>query len=298
MKRLAAAVLCALALVAATATGSSRAVTWPCGIRTSAPLWVDYTDAAVPFWRQIFAKPGLVIATPPGTGGLPTGLRAAGASTVYFDLKLASRVGTPDVPADAAKIVGNADALFDAAVKQTGCATPLIAENELFGSSTQTPWSSSNSQYRANVLALPDPARGPRGAPVPPDLLAALRRRRRRRLVAGRGEGVRRRPGVLPGAAPGVCRRGRSSGAATLRSQMRQAMGAFTSIGVPASRLGLMLEFASGVYGRNGLKPASAWFDYVKLECARGASSRAGNGPPDDLVVGLGDVHREVGVRR
>ena len=26
-----------------------------------------------------------------------------------------------------------------------------------------------------------------------------------------------------------------------------------------------MLEFVSGVYGRNGLKPASAWFDYVKL---------------------------------
>ena len=73
---------------------------------------------------------------------------------MYFDLKLASRVGTPDVPADPAKIVGNANALFDAAVKQTGCATPLIAENELFGSSTQTPWSPSNAQYRANVLAL------------------------------------------------------------------------------------------------------------------------------------------------
>ncbi len=54
-------------------------------------------------------------------------------------------------------------------------------------------------------------------------------------------------------------------GSRILRTQMRQAMTAFTSIGVPASRLGLMLEFVSGVYGRNGLKPASAWFDYVKL---------------------------------
>jgi len=47
---------------------------------------------------------------------------------------------------------------------------------------------------------------------------------------------------------------------------MRQAMGAFTSMGIPAARLGLMLEFESGLYGRNGLKPASAWFDFVKLD--------------------------------
>jgi hypothetical protein len=264
VKRLAAAVLCALALVAATATGSSRAVTWPCGIPSSAPLWVDYTDAAVPFWRQIFAKPGLVIATPPGTGGLPTGLRAAGASTVYFDLKLASRVGTPDVPADPAKIVPNANTLFDAAVKQTGCATPLIAENELFGAPTQTPWSPSNAQYRANVLALLTQlaARGahpyllisspPYGGDVAGDWW---------RAVAKVSDIVRE---FFP-APPQVSAAGPIVGSRILRSQMRQAMGAFTSVGVPASRLGLMLEFVSGVYGRNGLKPASAWFDYVKL---------------------------------
>ncbi len=47
---------------------------------------------------------------------------------------------------------------------------------------------------------------------------------------------------------------------------MRQAMGAFTAMGIPAARLGLMLEFESGLYGRNGLKPATAWFDFVKLD--------------------------------
>src|SRR5712692_8227824 len=98
MKRLAVAVVCALSAVAAAATGSSRAVSWPCGLPSSSPLWVDYTDATVPFWKEIFAKPGLVLATPPGTGGLPAQLRAAGASTLYFDIKLASRVGTPDAP--------------------------------------------------------------------------------------------------------------------------------------------------------------------------------------------------------
>ena len=265
MKRLAAAVLCALALVAATATGSSRAVTWPCGIPSSTPLWVDYTDAAVPFWKQIFARPGLVIATPPGTGALPSALRAAGASTVYFDLKLPSRVGTPDAPVDPAQVTANANALFDAAVKQTGCATPLIAENELFGSSTPTPWSPTNAQYRANVLVLLQQlaARGahpyllisspPFGGDVAGDWW---------RAVAKVSDIVRE---FFP-APPEVSAAGPIVGSRILRSQMRQAMGAFTSIGVPPSRLGLMLEFVSGAFGRNGLKPASAWFDYVKLE--------------------------------
>jgi hypothetical protein len=39
-------------------------------------------------------------------------------------------------------------------VQVTGCATPLIAENELFGAQTVTPWSATNAQYRANVLQL------------------------------------------------------------------------------------------------------------------------------------------------
>ena len=43
---------------------------------------------------------------------------------------------------------------FVFAQQVTGCATPLIAENELFGAQTQTPWSPTNAQYRSNVLAL------------------------------------------------------------------------------------------------------------------------------------------------
>jgi hypothetical protein len=47
---------------------------------------------------------------------------------------------------------------------------------------------------------------------------------------------------------------------------MRQAIAAFTSLGIPASRLGLMLEFESGLYGRNGLNPSAAWYEFVKLD--------------------------------
>jgi hypothetical protein len=265
VKRLALVVLCALAAVAAFASGSSRGASWPCGLPASSPLWVDYTDATVPFWKQVFARPGLVMATPPGTGTLPAQLRAGGASTIYFDLKLATRVGTPDAPADPATIVDTANKEFDAAVKQTGCQTPLIAENELFGASTQTPWAPGNAQYRANVLALLTQlrARGahtflliaspPYGGDVAGDWW---------RAVAQVSDIVRE---FFP-SAPEVVGFGPIGGSRVLRMQMRQAMSAFTSIGVPASRLGLMLEFESGVYGRNGIKAASDWFDYVKLD--------------------------------
>jgi hypothetical protein len=196
---------------------------------------------------------------------IPAALRQGGASVVLFDLKLGSRVGTPDAPADPSKVVASANTVFDAAVKQTGCATPLIAENELNGATTQTPWSPSNAQYHANVLAyltqlaargahpyllIPSP---PYGGDTAGDWW---------RAVAQVADIVRE---FFP-APPEVSAAGPIVGSRILRTQMRQAMAAFTSIGVPASRLGLMLEFESGIYGRNGLKPAAAWFEFVKLD--------------------------------
>jgi hypothetical protein len=53
-----------------------------------------------------------------------------------------------------------------------------------------------------------------------------------------------------------------------LRQSYRNAATALTSIGIPANRVGLMLSFLShkGVGGRNGLEPASAWYQVVKWE--------------------------------
>ena len=51
-------------------------------------------------------------------------------------------------------MVERADRLYDYAVTVTGCTTPWIAENELFGAQTPTPWTATTAQYRANVLAL------------------------------------------------------------------------------------------------------------------------------------------------
>ena len=297
VKRLAVAFLCALSAVAAAGAGSSDAVTRPCGLPAASPLWIDYTDATVPFWQHVFARPGLVMATPPGTGGLPASLRAGGAATTFFDLKLASRVGTPDAPADPATIVDTANREFDAAVKQTGCSTPLIAENELFGATTQTPWSPGNAQYRANVLALLTQltARGahtyllisspPYGGDTAGDWW---------RAVAQVSDIVRE---FFPSAPEVDSRPARSPAAARSGTQMRQAMGAFTSIGVPASRLGLMLEFESGVYGRNGIKTPADWFDYVKLDALAARQVAGELGLPTVWSWGWATYTAEVGVR-
>src|SRR4051794_26643191 len=105
----------------------------------------------VPFWSTIFARPGVVAAA--SNFIVPPQLRAKGAQTVYFDLYMNNRVGTPSKPADPATIQGRADKLFDTAAKSSGCDHPVIAENELSGADLPTPWTPTTAQYRANVLA-------------------------------------------------------------------------------------------------------------------------------------------------
>jgi hypothetical protein len=93
----------------------------------------------------------MVIAVASGTD-VPQQIRAAGAATVLFDLNLNKRVGTTTSRADPSLIDARARSFFDYAVSVTGCATPTIAENELAGAQTPTPWTPNNAQYRANVL--------------------------------------------------------------------------------------------------------------------------------------------------
>ena len=141
------AVVLAAACAALVLPGSALAR--ECGIPDSNPLWVDFAghDAPLP------QKPGLTLAFTSGTESSRRSARR-GAATVFFDLNFNNRVGTPTMPADPATIADRADRLFDFAVSVTGCTTPWIALNELFGAQTPTPWTATNAQYRANVLAL------------------------------------------------------------------------------------------------------------------------------------------------
>ena len=236
-----------------------------CGIPDSNPLWVDFAghDAPLP------QKPGLTLAFTSGTVK-PAAARAAGAATVFFDLNFNNRVGTPTVPADPATIADRADRLFDFAVTVTGCATPWIALNELFGAQTPTPWTATTAQYRANTLALVrrlkqrgafpavtianPPYTGGEAAQWWRDLAAEALLIRQVFFTA---------PNVPQLHALGPVRASRA-----MRSGMRALVRRFTEIGIPASRVALELQFQSapGTGGREGLQPRWKWLEIVKLQ--------------------------------
>ncbi|MDQ3067458.1 MAG: hypothetical protein M3R12_09965 [Actinomycetota bacterium] len=236
-----------------------------CGIPDANPLWVDFAghDAPLP------QKPGLTLAFTSGTVK-PAEARANGAATVFFDLNFNNRVGTPTAPTDPATIEARADRLFDFAVTVSGCQTPWIALNELFGAQTPTPWTATTAQYRANTLALVrrlkergafpavtianPPYTGGEAAQWWRDLAASALLIRQVFFTS---------PNVPQLHALGPVKASRS-----MRSGMRALVRRFTEIGIPASRVALELQFQSapGTGGREGLQPRSKWLEIVKLQ--------------------------------
>ena len=236
-----------------------------CGIPDANPLWVDFAghDAPLP------QKPGLTLAFTSGTVK-PAEARANGAATVFFDLNFNNRVGTPTMPADPALIQSRADRLFDFAVSVTGCQTPWIALNELFGAQTPTPWTPTTAQYRANTLALVrrlaergaipavtianPPYTGGEAAQWWRDLASVAILIRQVFFTA---------PNVPQLHALGPVRASRA-----MRSGMRALVRRFTEIGIPAGRVALELQFQSapGTGGREGLQPRYKWLEIVKLQ--------------------------------
>jgi hypothetical protein len=257
--------LLAAAAVAVGARASRADVRATCGLPPGSPLWVDYAGHNAP----IVPKPGMVLAVSSGTE-IPAQMRAAGAATIFFDLHLNDRIGTTVKPADPATIAAKAKSEFDFAVQVTGCPTPLIAENELFGAQTQTPWSATNAQYRANVLALLQ-ALDDLGAttaitianpPYTGGEAADWWRQAAKESIL-----VRQVYFTSPGP-KGLIKLGPDRASRSMRNGMRGLVSKFANIGIPASRVALELQFQSapGQGGRNGLQPRSAWLEFVKLE--------------------------------
>jgi hypothetical protein len=235
-----------------------------CGLPLAQPIWMEFAWP-LPAFDPIFGKRGIVLGA--STGDYPARMRAAGAATVYFDLNLNKRIGTTTNPVDPAVIAGKAKTFFDFAVQQTGCATPVIAMNELAGASLVTPWADANAQYRANALTFVQTL-AQLGAhpvvlvPISPytggDAAAWWQQ------LAASAEIVREVyvPATL------VWNDGAVLGNRTLRAAYRQGIADFTSIGIPANKLGLMVSFATtkGFGGRNGLQPATAWYRVAKWQ--------------------------------
>jgi hypothetical protein len=256
-------VIAALAVLAAV-PGRAQAEGECAPLPAKKPVWIDFADGSVPFWK-VFAKPGVVAAA--SNQIFPPKLRAAGAQTVFWDMYLNKRIGQPSSPVDPETVVVKANRLFDAAVRSSECATPFIAENELFGASLPTPWSLSNAQYRANVLLYLRTLAARGGHPY---LLVSSRP-----YTAGEaGDWWRQVAEVseivqevyFP--APAIYSQGPIVGSRILRTAFRRAIVNYTRIGIPISKVGIMLGFHTELHqgGREGLKPAQAWFRTVKWQ--------------------------------
>jgi hypothetical protein len=260
-------VLFALLSVAGVTAPASHAAA--CGLQSGRPLWIDIPGG--PFYKKIWAKRGLTVAvgsiSKTGAPDVPSTLYAAGAKLAHWDLYLKRRVGTPTAPNDPATMVDRANKLFDYAVQVTRCPTPAIGENELFGASTPTPWTPQNAQYRQNVLVFLRQLAA-RGA-TPYLAVSSVP------YTAGEaGDWWREvskvahivREVYLP--APMLYGLGPIEGNRYLRKQFRRAVADLAVVGVPTSRIGLMLGFQTtrGFGGREGLKPAQAWFRTVKWQ--------------------------------
>ena len=267
MKKLFLPLIVALALAGSAAGASPRtAVPAPyagtCGIPAAQPVWFEFGQ---PYLQPVFGKPDVVVGT--STGDWPAQMRALGAGTVYFDLNLKNRVGTPTAPTATATMPDRAQKLYTFAAQQTGCSTPVVVFNELSGPGLVTPWSDTNAQYRANVLSLIQhiallgahpvlliPAPAYTGG----DALAWWQQ------VAAVAEIVREV--YVPASA--TWKQGPVLGNRNLRNSYRNAVTNLTSIGMPANKVGLMVSFATtkGFGGRNGLEPVSAWFQVAKWQ--------------------------------
>jgi hypothetical protein len=255
-------VLFVLCAAAAAILPSLAAAADSCGRPDRATNWID---SAPPALAPVFAKTGTILAV--SSGDFPAQVRQQGAVTIHFDQYLKSRVGLPTAPADPETIGERADRLFDYAAQQSSCSTPWIAENELSGAGLETPWSATNAQYRQNVLTYLRTlaAHGARpfllvsSTPYTGGEAAAWWQQ-----VAAVADIVRE----TYFSAKRVRALGPILGNRELREGMRTAIGRFLAIGIPASRLGVMLGFQSNDSnaGRAGLKPAQAWLDVVKWQ--------------------------------
>lgn len=253
------------AVLAVLAAGAPAALADGCGVPDQTPLWVDFGGHDAP----IQPKPGIVIAVASGTD-VPAQIRAAGSPTVLFDLNLNKRVGTSTSPADPSLIDARAKSFFDYAVSVTGCQTPTIAENELAGAQTPTPWTANNAQYRANVLQFLTDLANLGAKPLlsianPPYTGgdAALWWQQVSKVAVL----LRQVYFTSPNAA-GLYELGPAAASRTMRTGLRGLVNHLTQIGIPSGRVALEMQFTSspGLGTRAGLQPASAWLEVVKLE--------------------------------
>lgn len=259
MRRFVLAGVIAAACFAAAARPAPAGAATPCALPENGTAWIDFADGTVPFWYR-FARPGVIAAA--SNFIYPPKLRAAGAKTVYFDLYLNSRVGTPDKPEKEAVVVDWAQRIFYRAVASSGCSQPWMALNELFGAHTTTPWTPNNAAYRHNVIVFIKTLRELGARPM---LLLSSRPYTQGDAGLWWREAAHYADLVQEVYFTGklINRHGPVAGSRTLRSRFREAARAFTDIGIPGKKVGIMLGFQAS---NRGSMAAVPWFHHVKLQ--------------------------------
>ena len=239
----------------------------------------------------MFARPGVVGAA--SNFIYPAQLRALGAKTVYWEMNLRQRVGTPTNPIDPGIVQDWADRVFYRAVASSGCATPWIALNEMWGSNLATPWSPTNTQYRDNVLQF---VRRLSALGAHPFLLLNSRP-----FTDGEAGDWWRQVALYTNfvrevyfAAPQIYRQGPVLGSRNLRNAFRQGVTDLTSIGIPVVE-DRHLPRLPHEPGPGRPRAPEARERVVRHDQVAGARDRAGeprDSAGDGLVLGLGRVGR------
>jgi hypothetical protein len=261
VKRLAAVVIAA----AAAFGGAAHAALADCGLPTQGPVWVDFAGHNVP----VAVKPGMVLAVASGTD-VPAQFRSEGGATVLFDLNFNKRVGTTTAPADPSVINQRAQSLFQYAQQVTGCSTPVIAENELSGAQTPTPWTPNNAQYRANVLQFLTDLTNMGATPllsIPNPPFTGGDATYWWQQVSKVAILLRQVYFTSPNI-PALYKLGPTEASLDMRQSLRGLVDHLTQIGIPSGRVALQMQLTTspGLGQRAGLEPSTAWLEMVKLE--------------------------------
>jgi hypothetical protein len=245
----------AIACFAATARPAEAA----CGLPENGTAWIDFADGSVPFWYR-FARPGVIAAA--SNFLFPPQLRAAGAKTIYWDFYLNNRVGQPNRPTHPDVARDWAQRIFYRAQASSNCSKPWMALNELFGAHLTTPWTATNAAYRHNVIIFIKTLRELGARPM---LLISSKPYTEGEAGLWWREAAHYADLVQEVYYSGklIHRQGAIAGSRTMRRRFREAVKAFTDLGIPPRRVGLMLGFQAS---NRGTMNAIPWFEHVKMQ--------------------------------
>ena len=212
----------------------------------------------------------------------PPKLRLAGAKTIYFDLYMNSRVGTPAKPTTEQETVDWAHRIFYRAVASADCSRPWMALNELFGAHTTTPWTANNAQYRHNIIVF---AKTLRELGARPFILISSKPYTQGDAGNWWREASHYADLVQEVYFSGrlIHRQGTVAGSRTLRNRFGRRSGPSRTSGFPSRRVGLMLGFQASNRGSAADRVVPA----RQAPGARRQAGRPGGTDRDRLVVGL-----------